>query len=108
MAMPLALILIGASIRVSRIKGDLAPLITASLIKLLLMPVTAYLLARYAFHFTGENLGLSVILTATPTSVSSYIMAAEMDADEEFMATAIGLTTFASVFTISLIKFLLV
>jgi predicted permease len=107
MSLPLALISIGASIRISRIRADLVPVLAAAVIKLLAMPLLAYILARFMFHFTGENLGLSVILTATPTSVSSYIMAAEMDADEEFMAASIGFTTFASVLTISLIKLLL-
>jgi predicted permease len=107
MALPLALISIGASLRFSRIRNSLFPILTAAFTKLLLMPFAAYLLAFYVFGFTGEDLALAVILTATPTSVSSYIMAAEMGADEEFMATSIGLTTFASILTISLIRFLL-
>lgn len=107
MALPLALLSIGASIRVSRIRDYLSIILTAASIKLLLMPFVAYILAVSVFKFTGEDLGLSVILTATPTSVSSYIMAVEMDADEELMAGSIGFTTFASVITISVIKFLL-
>lgn len=107
MAMPLALISIGASLRISRIKEYIKLVLFASSVKLLLMPLIGFILAYYVFGFTGENLGLSVILTATPTSVSSYIMASELDADEEFMANSIGFSTFASVLTISLIKFLL-
>lgn len=107
MALPLALLSIGASIRASRIKDHLSIILTAASIKLIFMPLVAYILAVYVFKFTGEDLGLSVILTATPTSVSSYIMAVEMDSDEELIAGSIGFTTFASVITITVIKFLL-
>jgi len=107
MALPLALISIGCSIKISHLKNNFKLVLVSAVIKLLAMPAIAFLLAHYVFKFTGTDLGLSVILTATPTSVSSYIMATEMDADDELMASSIGFTTFVSVVTISLIKYLL-
>lgn len=105
MALPLALISIGCSIEIRHLVGNLRFVLAASFIKLIFMPVIAYLLAYYIFRFRGTDLGLSVILLSMPSSVSSYVMASEMEADEEVMAAIIGLTTFLSVFTVSLIQF---
>lgn len=107
MALPLALISIGCSIEIKHLKNSLMLVLGASIVKLLIMPVLAFFLAYFLFDFRSTDLGMSVILTATPTSVSSYIMACEMDTDEELSATTIGFTTFISVITISLIQYVL-
>ncbi len=68
------------------------------------MPALALILA-YMFGFRGANLGILVILSAMPSSVSSYVMALEMDADEELSAATIGVSTLVSVVTITLIQY---
>lgn len=107
-SLPMALVLIGCSVDVKHLKNNLKLVIYTSLIKLLVMPVIAYFLAYYAFHLRGTELGLSVMITAMPSAVSTYVMAAEMNTDAELSATIIGFTTFLSVITISLIQFFLV
>ena len=82
--------------------------VSTSFIKLLIMPVIAYFLAYYGFHLRGADLGMSVMITAMPSAVSTYVMAAEMNTDAELSATIIGFTTFLSVVSISLIQFILV
>ena len=107
MALPLALISIGCSVEIRHLKNNLKLVVTTSVLKLIIAPVLAFILAFFVFGFRGTNLGISVLLLAMPTSVSSYVMACEMDTDEELMATIIGFTTFMSVLSISLIQFIL-
>jgi predicted permease len=107
-SLPLALVLIGCSVDVKHLKNNLKLVISTSFIKLLIMPVIAYFLAYYAFHLRGVDLGLSVMITAMPSAVSTYVMAAEMNTDADLAATIIGFTTFLSVVTISVIQFFLV
>jgi predicted permease len=107
MAMPLALLSIGCSIDVRHLKENLRLVLAASVIKLVLMPVVAFVLGYFIFKFRGIELGLTVMLPAMPTSVSSHIMAIEMDTDDKLMATAIGFSTFASVVTVSVLQYFL-
>lgn len=107
-SLPLALVLIGCSVDVRHLKNNLKLVLGTAFVKLLVMPVIAYLLAHFVFHLRGVDLGLSVIVTAMPSAVSTYVMAAEMETDAELAATIIGFTTFLSVVSISLIQFTLI
>jgi len=107
MALPLALISIGCSIEAVHLKKNLKLVLQAAFVKLLAMPAIAFILAWFVFNFRGVDLGMSVILTSMPSSVSSYVMAFEMGADEELSAAIIGTTTLVSVVTISMIQYLL-
>jgi predicted permease len=107
-SLPMALVLIGCSVDVKHLRNNKKLVLSTTFIKLLVMPVIAYLLAYFVFNLRGTDLGMSVILTAMPSAVSTYVMAAEMETDAELAATVIGFTTFLSVVTISVIQFALV
>ncbi len=107
MALPLALISIGCSIEAVHLRKNIRLVLQATAVKLLAMPLIAFILAWFVFNFRGVDLGMSVILTAMPSSVSSYVMALEMGADEELSAAIIGITTLISVVTISIIQYFL-
>jgi predicted permease len=107
-SLPMALVLIGCSVDVKHLKSNKKLVLSTTFIKLLIMPIIAYLLAYFGFHLRGTDLGMSVILTAMPSAVSTYVMAAEMETDAELAATLIGFTTFLSVVTISIIQFILI
>ena len=107
MALPLALLSIGCSIEIKHLKDNLKLVLGTSVIKLLIAPVIAFLLGFFVFKFKEVDLGMSVILISNPTSVSSYVMACEMDTDENLMAAIIGFTTFISIATISLMQYVL-
>ena len=51
----------------------------ASLLKVVLMPTVAWLLARFVFGFTGEALFATVILAALPTAQNVYNFAHRYD-----------------------------
>lgn len=107
MALPLALISIGCSLEIKHLKDNLLLVFCASSIKLIIAPIIAYLSAYFIFGFRGVDLGISIILLSTPTSVSSYIMASELESDAELTASIIGITTFLSIITISIIQYIL-
>lgn len=107
MALPMALISIGCSLDIHHLRENASLILVTAVTKLAAMPVVALLLAWLVFGFRGVDLGMSVVLLSTPTSVSSYIMACEMDADSELSAAIIGSTTFLSVLTISIIQYIL-
>ena len=106
-SLPLALLSIGCSLEIGKLLANLRPVLAVAAAKLLLLPAIAFVLSYFVFGLRGTDLSVNLILTAMPTSVSSYIMACEMDTDEELMASIIGLTTFASVVTVSLLQWAL-
>ena len=103
-SLPLALLSIGCSLEIGKLLANLRPVLAVAAAKLLVLPAIAFVLSYFVFGLRGTDLALNLVLTAMPTSVSSYIMACEMDTDEELMASIIGLTTFASVVTVSLLQ----
>ncbi len=106
-SLPLALLSIGCSLEIGKLLANLRPVLAVAAAKLLALPAIAFVLSYFVFGLRGSDLAVNLVLTAMPTSVSSYIMACEMDTDEELMASIIGLTTFASVVTVSLLQWAL-
>ena len=106
-ALPLALVLIGTSITFTYMKNNLSLVILLSLIKVVLAPVIAYFSGVYIFGLVGADLGLGVVLLGTPVAVSSYVFAREMGADENLMASCIGISTILSIFTLPLINYII-
>ena len=106
-ALPLALISIGCSIELKKAREGAAAIAAACGFRLLVAPLIGFCLGYFLFGFRGMELGFTTILTATPVSVSSYVMAGEMGTDDGFMATVIGVSTFLSVVTISVAQYLL-
>ncbi|MBN1623410.1 MAG: AEC family transporter [Clostridia bacterium] len=106
-ALPLALILIGTSITFTYLKKNLFLVLLLSLTKVILVPAIAYLSGRFIFGLSGADLGLGVVMLGTPVAVSSYVFAREMGADENLMASCIGISTILSIFTLPLINYII-
>lgn len=102
MALPLALISIGASFSVKKLRGDLTKGCIATCMKLVLMPILAagiFLL----FGVDGQNLAIGVLFAATPTATAAYIFSQQMKGDAELSGVIIMLTTLLSVFSYTVI-----
>lgn len=100
-AMPLALLVVGASLDFHRLRAELIPSLAVSAIKLLLYPGLVFVLLKM-WGLSGLALQVPVLLIASPTAVVSHIMAREMKGDEQLAAAIVIGTTLASLFTISL------
>jgi malate permease and related proteins len=98
MALPLALISIGASFSWEKLRGDLKVTILATGIKLVMMPFLAALVLILT-GVRGQDLAIGVLFAGTPTATAAYIMAQQMQGDAELSGSIIMLSTLLSVLT---------
>lgn len=106
MSLPLALISIGASFSPRNLRGEVVKAVLASGIKIVWMPLlTAFILLLLGIR--GMELGVGVVLAASPTATAAYIMAQQLKSDAELSGSIIMLSTLLSVFTYSAALFLL-
>ena len=100
-ATPLALVLMGASLDFSRLRGSLRKLSFCVLFRLLLSPALFVSLAA-VLGFRGVSLGAVLLVFATPVAVNSYTMALQMDGDADLAGGIVLLTTGLSCVTLFL------
>jgi len=106
LTLPLALLAIGGSFSLQRLKGDLISAGIATLFKLLGMPIVAAILL-VALGVEGVDLGVGILLAGTPAATATYIMAHQMKADAELAGSIVMLSTLASAFSYTLLLVLL-
>lgn len=99
MVTPLALMLLGASLKFAGIKKDAACLGAVCALKLVVMPAITILLARM-FNYEGVAFVTIFALFCVPTAVSSYTMAEQMGADGPLAAEIVAATTVCSMLTV--------
>ena len=100
MATPLALITIGAGFEGRQALAKIAPTMAASMIKLVLQPLVFLPVAAW-MGFSGEKMIAILIMLASPTTPSCYIMAKSMNNDEVLTASVIVTTTLMAAFTLT-------
>lgn len=98
-AIPLALFGLGASIYFLPIKGNRSLALLYSAAKLLVLPLMAYLVAKYGFQLSKEQIFILVLLVASPTGVGAYIMASKYQQSENTSATTVVFSTLLSPLT---------
>lgn len=94
-AIPVVLLTFGMALHGSRVLApdtDRRGAIVASVLKIVVMPVTAWLVARYVFHLDGHALFAAVILAALPTGQNVFNYA-QRYATGEILARDVGLIT---------------
>ena len=100
MALPLALLIIGASLSFDLMQLNIFPVLITGIIKLILLPGTGF--AFYKIFNLGINDYLpGLILLASPTATISFVMAKEMHGDSDFAVAAISTSTILSAVTFS-------
>jgi predicted permease len=107
LAVPLALLTIGASFKISHIRKNLKLLSSASFLKLVIEPAIAFIIGRYLFKINPTDIGITVILFAMPLAVAAYIMGKEYDSDSDFISSSLIISTTSSAFTLTLWLFLI-
>lgn len=100
MATPLALITIGAGFEGRKALAKIAPTMAASTIKLVFQPLVFLPVAAW-MGFSGEKMIAILIMLASPTTPSCYIMAKSMNNDEVLTASVIVTTTLMAAFTLT-------
>ncbi len=100
MALPAALLSVGASMDLGRVRIEIVPAALVGFVKLIAYPAAIYVCLGI-FGVTGLERQFVVLINAAPTAVVSAIMAREMRGDEQLAASIVIGTTIASLFTIS-------
>ena len=106
MALPMALLIIGASLSLSLISKNLYWLFSSSTLKLLFLPGLGVML----LHNAGVHpfsIEVAATLLGAPTATVSVIMSSEMEGDVKFASTAVTLSTFLSLFSLCLWSYLI-
>lgn len=105
-ATPLALILLGASIDLKKVRGNLGQLFITVFGKLVAVPFIGIFIAVLMGMRNGD-LALLIAALAAPTAVSSYPMALSMDGDGELAAQIVAFGTVLCIVTVFLWVFVL-
>ena len=101
MALPLALLLIGAALSFDLMRLRFVPMLAASAIKLLVMPGLGLVIFA-SFSIPVPEYLPAFILLASPTATLAFVMAKEMNGDPDFAVAAISGCTLLSAITFSL------
>lgn len=91
-ALPMLLLCVGASIRISALRAHSAALVLAVLAKLLALPVVMMLVGS-ALGLDKDVLLVLVVLAVAPTATSSFTLAQELGGDAPLMAEIITVQT---------------
>ena len=99
MATPLSLMLLGASFSFSDTKKYLKETIIVVLGKLIIVPLI-FIPISYYFGFRDVSLLSLMIMFASPTAVSSFQMAIQMDGDSDLASQIVVFTSAFSIITV--------
>ena len=100
LASPLSLLVIGAGFRWQAALENRRTTLLAALVKLVLLPAAA-LPPAAALGFRGEALVALLVMSGTPSAVSSYIMAENMGNDGVLANGIVAVTTLLSAVTLT-------
>lgn len=93
--LPLALISIGGSLSFKGIKTYLPLSLLAATLKLVVLPLTGYLVYRF-FNISGLPLQTGMIFLCLPASTAIYVLSSQLNSDTELASAAIVISTILS------------
>ncbi len=99
-ASPLALLVVGANFEGSKALAKIKPTITATLIKLVIIPLIFFPFA-IMFGFRNSELVAILVMLGSPTTVSCYIMAKNMNNDYVLTSSIVVLATLMASITLT-------
>lgn len=106
LATPLALLTLGAGFEGRKALAKIKPTLAASCLRLIVQPAL-FLMPAVALGFREEQLVALLVMLGAPTTVSSHIMAKNMNHEGTLTSSVIVTTTFLSSVTMTFWLFLL-
>ena len=104
-ALGLALLTVGAALRLGEAMTNWPPLAAAAMLKLLVMPlIMAATLTLMGV--TGDAFAVALLCAAVPTGSGAYVLARQMGGDAPMMANILTLQVIAAAITIPLVLYL--
>ncbi len=98
LALPMALLIIGASLSFEKMWSQLGLVVLSAGFKLFVLPLLG-LVAFKMLGLTPNDYLPGLILLATPTATVAYVLAKEMGSNSDFIVATISITTLASAVT---------
>lgn len=98
MALPSALLVIGASLSFGLMKSHIRLVFAAALMKLLVLPALG-VLAYWTVNIPPSQFLPGLILLGSPTATITFVMAGEMDGSTDLATAAISMNTLLSALT---------
>jgi predicted permease len=105
LALPLALVCVGGTLDVDLSLSALGPSTSVVALKVVWMPVVAWLVYS-ALGLGATALAAAVVMLGVPTAVSTYVYTSELGGDEAFASLNVFVTTLASLGTLSVLVWL--
>ena len=106
LTLPLALMCIGGTLSLSAMRTDRKLAISASVMKMVTLPVLCTFAAWLA-GFEGRELGLMFLFFASPTAAASFVMVKAIGGNVALAANIIAITTLMASVTVTLGVFML-
>ena len=100
-ALPMALLIIGASLSVQIQRSWIMPVLAASFLKLITLPALGFLMFQI-FALDSTQFGPALIILSTPTATVTYVMSREMTGNGDFAASAISTSTILCALTFTM------
>ena len=107
MSTPFALLLVGAGLDFSHSVTNLRKLAATVAVKNLIFPGVILLVANLTGMFTAVDFAVMISVFASPTAVSSAVMAAELGGDEDLANEIVIYTTMFSIISLLIIIYVL-
>ncbi|KQZ32766.1 transporter [Duganella sp. Root1480D1] len=101
-SLPLGLLCVGAALKPGELRGQFSALVSNSVARLLLVPLVAWLSARF-LKLSGTETAIMVLFFALPTAPTSYVLTRQMGGDGHLMAGIISLQTLLSAASLLLV-----
>ena len=101
LTLPLALICIGATLSVSSMREGSQVALSASSMKMVILPVLSTS-AAWLMGFSGNQLGLLFLFFASPTAAASFVMVKAINGNVALAANIIAMTTLMASVTVTL------
>lgn len=104
-ALGLALLTVGAGLRLGEAMSAWPPLAAATILKLLVMPLLMAV-SLLLMGVTGEAFAVALLCAAVPTGSGAYVLARQMGGDAPMVANILTLQVIAAAVTIPLVLYL--
>ena len=105
-SLPLGLLCVGAALRPQELRGEKPALAWNCTLRLLAMPLLAYVVAR-ALHLPALESSVLVLFFALPTAPTAYVLTRQLGGDGHLMAGIITLQTLLAALSLPLVLALL-
>lgn len=104
-ALGLALLTVGAGLRVDEAITAKAPVLAATVLKLLVMPIIMAVCLKL-FGVTGQAAAVAMLCAAVPTGSGAYVLARQMGGDAPLVANILTLQVICAALSIPLLLWL--